>query len=170
MSLKKLMTNSANYNAWVNEQYVNWLSEKSEELLNKEIPSSFSSILKTIDHILGTEKYWYSVIAETTFEPNQEENKTLSKDETLNAFLNSSKQLLELINSYSEEDLVKKVKVVNPWFESDFSKYEYLQHIINHGLYHRGQIVTIGRNIGITDAPMTDYNFYNVAKQSEQNA
>ncbi len=39
MSLKKLMTNSADYNAWVNLQYVNWLSEKSMEFLNKEIPS-----------------------------------------------------------------------------------------------------------------------------------
>jgi|SRR5690625_4231411 len=114
------MTNSANYNAWVNEQYVNWFSEKPEELLNKEIPSSISSILKTINHILGTEKYWHSVIAETTFEQDQNENKTLSKDKILNGLLNSCKQLSELIDSYSEEELIKKVKVVSPWFESDF--------------------------------------------------
>jgi len=165
MSLKKLLTNSVKYNAWANQQYVNWLSKKSEELLNKEVLSSYSSILKTIDHISGTEKYWFSVIAETAFVENQ---KNISlKDEVLKELLDSSNQLSHLINSYSEEELVKKVKVVSPWFESDFSKYEYLEHAINHGLYHRGQIVTIGRNIGITDAPMTDYNFYNVVKQQE---
>ena len=168
MSLINLTSNSANYNAWANQQYVNWLSEKSEELLNKEVPSSYSSILKTIDHIAGTERYWYSIIAETVFVENQKD--VYLKNEVLKEFLDSSNQLARLINSYSEEDLVKKVKVISPWFESDFSKYEYLEHAINHGLYHRGQIVTIGRNIGITDAPMTDYNFYNVAKQSEQNA
>jgi uncharacterized damage-inducible protein DinB len=35
-------------------------------------------------------------------------------------------------------------------------------HCMNHSTYHRGQIVTMGRNLGFTDAPMTDYNFYNV--------
>ena len=165
MSLKKLMTNSANYNSWVNQQYVAWLTDKSEELLNKEIPSSFSSILKTISHILESEKYWYSILAETNFK--QTEKEFISKDETLNELLKCSEQLAELINSYSEEDLFKKVKIDSPWFQSDLAKYEYLQHVINHGLFHRGQIVTIARNVGITDIPMTDYNFYNVSRQSK---
>jgi uncharacterized damage-inducible protein DinB len=34
--------------------------------------------------------------------------------------------------------------------------------VMNHSTYHRGQIITIGRNLGFTDAPMTDYNFYNI--------
>lgn len=167
MSLQKLMKNSADYNAWTNQQFVSWLSVKPEELLNEEIPSSFSSILKTLNHIIETEEYWYSVIAEANLEQNSPGNETLSKDKLMNRLLRSSNRLSELIHSYSEEELIKKVKVVSPWFESNFSKYEYLHHVINHGLYHRGQIVTIGRNIGITDAPMTDYNFYNVAKQSK---
>ncbi|MFB6801427.1 DinB family protein [Peribacillus butanolivorans] len=32
---------------------------------------------------------------------------------------------------------------------------------MNHSTYHRGQIITIGRNVGLTDAPMTDFNIYN---------
>jgi len=31
---------------------------------------------------------------------------------------------------------------------------------MSHSTYHRGQIITIGRNLGMTDAPMTDFNFY----------
>jgi uncharacterized damage-inducible protein DinB len=73
--------------------------------------------------------------------------------------------LKHLINSFSEEDLVKEVKITNPWFECELPISEYLIQVINHGTYHRGQIVTMGRNIGITDASNTDYNFYNVVKQ-----
>jgi uncharacterized damage-inducible protein DinB len=70
--------------------------------------------------------------------------------------------LAELIKSLSEEELTKKIKIESPWFQCELPKYDYLLQVINHGTYHRGQIVTIGRNIGITDATNTDYNFYNV--------
>jgi uncharacterized damage-inducible protein DinB len=163
MSLQKLMTNYADYNVWVNQQFVNWLSAKSDELLNQEVPSSYSSIAKTLRHILETEEYWYSVIAETApFE--RKENVILSTKEIFEGLLQSSAKLAEYIKSLSEEALSKEIKIENPWFQCELPLSEYLLQVVNHGTYHRGQIVTIGRNIGITDASNTDYNFYNVVK------
>lgn len=167
MSLQKLVTNYADYNYWTNQQFVNWLTAKSDELLNKELPSSYSSIIKTLNHIWGTEEYWYSVIAETPDFEKRSGAENLVTDEVFKGLLNRSKLLAELIGSYSDEDLSKKLKVTSPWFECELPKYEYLMHAVNHGTYHRGQIVTIGRNIGITDASNTDYNFYNVMKQQK---
>ncbi|MBC8155692.1 MAG: DinB family protein [Bacteroidetes bacterium] len=146
---------------WVNQQFVKWLSTKSDELLFKEIPSSYSSIIKTLNHIWATEEYWHSIIAETS-EFDERENVELITDEILKGLLNRSTLLAELIKSFTEKELSKKVKIESPWFQCDLSKYEYLLQVVNHGTYHRGQIVTIGRNIGITDATNTDYNFYNV--------
>ena len=166
MSLKKLMTNYADYNLWVNQQFVNWLSPKSDELLHKELPSSYSSIIKTLNHIWATEEYWYAIIAETP-EFDARENVELVTDEVLKGLVNRSAQLAQLITSLSEEELSEKVKIESPWFQCDLPKYDYLMQVINHGTYHRGQIVTIGRNIGITDASNTDYNFYNVVNASK---
>ena len=166
MSLKNIMSNYADYNLWVNQQFVNWLSPKSDELLYAEVPSSFSTIMKTLDHIWSTEEYWFSVISETSLLEKKQESE-LSKEEILSGLLNSSKKLADFINSLSEEDLVKKVKIINPWFECELPISDYLLQVINHGTYHRGQIVTMGRNIGITDASNTDYNFYNVVKTQQ---
>ncbi|MBC7826979.1 MAG: damage-inducible protein DinB, partial [Chitinophagaceae bacterium] len=69
------------------------------------------------------------------------------------------------IRSFTEIELVEKIKVVSPWFEANLSRCEYLQHLVSHGTYHRGQIVTIGRNVGMTDAPMTDYIFFTIANE-----
>jgi len=160
------MSNYADYNLWVNQQFVNWLSPKSDELLYAEVPSSFSTIMKTLDHIWSTEEYWFSVISETSLLEKKLESE-LSKEEILSGLLNSSKKLADYINSLSEEDLVKKVKIINPWFECELPISDYLLQVINHGTYHRGQIVTMGRNIGITDASNTDYNFYNVVKTQQ---
>lgn len=166
MSLKKIMSNYADYNLWVNQQFVNWLSPKSAELLYAEVPSSFSTIMKTLDHIWSTEEYWFSVISESPLSEKKAES-DLSKEEIFAGLLNSSTKLKHLINSLSEEDLMKEVKIVNPWFECELPISEYLIQVINHGTYHRGQIVTIGRNVGITDASNTDYNFYNVVKANQ---
>ena len=164
MSLKKLMTNYAEYNLWTNQQFVKWLSTKSDDLLHTEVASSYSSIIKTLNHIWATEEYWYSIIGETS-EFDKRENTELVKTEIFEGLLRRSTLLSELIQSFTEEELSKKVKIVSPWFQCELPKYDYLMQVINHGTYHRGQIVTIGRNIGITDATNTDYNFYNVVKE-----
>lgn len=163
MVLKQMMTNYAEYNLWVNQQFSNWLSTKSDELLHQEVISSFSSIIKTLNHIWATEEYWYSVIAETS-EFDKREVEELVTSEVLKGLVNRSACLAQLIASLSEEELAKTIKIDNPWFQCELPRYEYLLQVVNHGTYHRGQIVTMGRNIGITDASNTDYNFYNVMK------
>jgi uncharacterized damage-inducible protein DinB len=30
-------------------------------------------------------------------------------------------------------------------------------HVFNHGTYHRGQLVTMLRQVGVTEIPQTDY-------------
>ncbi|MGG6230454.1 DinB family protein [Tenacibaculum sp. SDUM215027] len=164
MALTKLATNYVDYNFWVAQKFTKWLSTKPDELLDKEIPSSFSTILKTIKHIWDTEVYWYSILAEKPIANDGQKNENLSTSQIMNGWLESSKRLSDLIHSFSEKDLMKSVKIESPWFQCELPKYEYLIQVINHGTYHRGQIVTIGRNVGITDATNTDYNFYNVMK------
>lgn len=163
MSLKKIMTNYAAYNLWVNQQFVNWLSAKSDELLYKDVPSSYSNIIKTLNHIWETEEYWFSIIAETP-QPQKKENADLNKEEIFEGLLHTSAKLSAFITSLSDEQLLKTIKIENPWFQCDLPVSDYLLQVVNHGTYHRGQIVTIGRNVGITDASNTDYNFYNVVK------
>jgi len=165
MSLKTLITKSVQYNNWVVNKYLDWLSTKSEEQLNQEVPSSFPTILKTLNHIWQTQEYWWSHISERN---DFDFEKTFStKEDIFNAIKDSSQKLQDYVEGLSEQDLEKNVKVESPWFQCDFSKYEYIQHLIIHGTYHRGQIVTMGRNIGITDAPMTDYNFWNIYKDQK---
>ncbi|MDM1296569.1 DinB family protein [Sphingobacterium sp. N143] len=162
MSLKTLIANTVEYNNWVVNKYVDWLATKSDAQLNEDVASSFPTILKTLQHIWQTQEYWWTFIAE---EYNFDFSLTLTtKEETFHALKNSAQKLLQYVDSLSEEDLTKNIKVESPWFQCDFSRYEYIQHVIMHGTYHRGQIVTMGRNIGITDAPMTDYNYWNIYK------
>ncbi|RMZ58002.1 damage-inducible protein DinB [Chryseobacterium nematophagum] len=167
MNLKTLITHTVQYNNWVVNKYIDWLATKSDEQLNQEVISSFSTILATLHHIWQTQEYWWSYIAENNdFNPSENYTK-LTKEEIFSGIKNNSEKLMKYVESLSEEDLAKNIKIESQWFQCDFSKYEYIQHIIIHGTFHRGQIVTMGRNVGITDAPMTDYNFWNIYKDAE---
>jgi uncharacterized damage-inducible protein DinB len=170
MAIKNLITNYADYNLWANERYAHWLSEKSDELLNQEILSSYPSILKTLNHIWSGEEYWFAVITKTKDFQNRFNVKDFQKDEILKGLVNRSNHLASAIKSLSEKELIEKIHVVSPWFEARLPRYEYLQHQVNHGTYHRGQIVTMCRNIGITDAPLADYIIFNISKKNNLTA
>ncbi|MDQ3112185.1 MAG: DinB family protein [Bacteroidota bacterium] len=163
MSLQKLMTNYAAYNLWANQSLVEWLRTKPAELFKAEVPSSFSSILKTFNHILAVQEFWYSVVNESELKTNRYGATEMQLEEVIADLIAQSNALGAYVNTLSEKELEKKVHLDTPWVKGEMPRYEFLQHVFNHSTYHRGQIITIGRNIGLTDAPMTDYNFFNMA-------
>ena len=161
MSLKRLISNYADYNLSANQQLVNWLSQKTDEQLKQEVPSSFSSLVKTLNHIWGMEAYWFAIITETNEFEQRYGLEDLDAEEVFTGIINRSTLLAEKIKSYTEAELEERIKVVSPWVDTEQSRADYLQHLFNHSTYHRGQVVTIGRNVGLTDAPSTDYLFFN---------
>lgn len=158
-----LMKNYAHYNLWANTMLVNWLRTKPVDLLEREIPSSFPSVRLTLIHIWQTQRYWLSILKKAAPQTYDEFNGTL--EDVFTGFLEQSSALADHISSMTEADMMENILIESPWFQSDFQSFEYIMHCMNHSTYHRGQIITIGRNLGFTDAPMTDYNFYNVKGQ-----
>lgn len=153
------MKNLAAYNLWVNTTLIGWLRTKPAQLMETEVPSSFPTIKGTLSHILQTQQYWFSVISKTEFQPIAPESST---EEVFNELVDHSTRLARYITEMNQEDLEDKTLVTSPWFECNFNNFEYLIQCFNHGTYHRGQVITIGRSLGFTDAPMTDYNYYNI--------
>jgi len=161
IGLGSFLKDCATYNAWVSQTIVNWLKDKPATLFTKEVASSFPSLRETLIHIWDTERFWYSVISKT---PAPESFRMTgfngSLEEIMTGFEQQSKTIDSYIRSLTEEELTEEVHFYTPWVEGTQTRVEFLYHCITHSAYHRGQLVTIGRQVGITDAPMTDYNFY----------
>jgi len=155
-----LMKNYSNYNLWANATLINWLKTKPEKLVEQEVLSSFPSIKLTLLHIQATERYWLSVLNKTEFLIDAIDYQTI--DELYVGVLEQSVALADHVNAMNDNQLLDNTLIINPWFQCDFQNFDYIMQVMNHSTYHRGQIITIGRQLGFTDAPMTDYNFYNV--------
>jgi uncharacterized damage-inducible protein DinB len=158
LTLGSLVKDYANYNAWAVRVMAEWLGSKDADLLEQTVASSFSSIRLTLIHILESQEFWFAAASGGSAVQGThdiEDTQTI-----LTALVNHAQEFATYVTSLSDEELQQNIHLKTEWFESNRSRFEYLHHAVNHGTYHRGQIVTIGRNLGFTDAPMTDYNFF----------
>ena len=157
VTLSSLVKKYASYNLWANGQLVGYLKSKPEADLDTEVPSSFSSLRKTLVHIYTSEVFWLSVIQETAFEPPVE---GLTIPQLMDGLIDTSAAIVNFVSRLSEAEIQQEVYFTSPWAEATRGRFDFIHHAMNHSTYHRGQLITIGRSLGYVDAPMTDYNFY----------
>jgi len=147
-ALKNLISNYTIYNQWANTKFVHWLSSLEEELLTRETLSSFNKIEKTIQHIITTQKFWMDFV----------EGKDLSNFNwsvckravtfSLEEMISNSKEMTERLGVFTEIELETVLHLNTPWANNKQPRYGYIMHLINHGTFHRGQIVTMARVLG----------------------
>ncbi|GAB3265544.1 damage-inducible protein DinB [Larkinella harenae] len=165
LTLASFVTDYAIYNLWANQQLVDWLKAKPIALMEQTVPSSYPSLKQTLLHIWDTQRFWLSVLqqvpAPTSFIWVGFEG---TVEDVFEGIVDQSVELADYLQSLTEAELQEEVIFSSPWAEGVRSRLEFAHHCLNHSTYHRGQVVTIGRNLGLTDAPMTDYSFYFLMK------
>jgi uncharacterized damage-inducible protein DinB len=155
----------ATYNTWANAKVSSWLMQITETQFNQIVVSSFNSISETVLHIASAEQAWYTRMAEIKFEwlaVNFEGN----KNDLINLWQQASNNLKELATNLPAEKIneVLTVKRLNGEISS-MPYYQMLSHVFNHSTYHRGQIVTMLRQVGFTHISSLDLtSFYSEVK------
>jgi uncharacterized damage-inducible protein DinB len=154
-------TEIAKYNQWANQKFINWMRDLSDEQWNQPLVSSFSSIAETVLHIVGAEKVWYDRLMKVenpvwlpfTFKGG--------KAETLDTWNHSSGLLIQYVEQLTDENLSDMIAYKRINGEA-FSQpvFEILSHVFNHSTYHRGQLVTLLRQVGFKDVASTDQLLY----------
>jgi uncharacterized damage-inducible protein DinB len=156
--MKELLSSYAAYNYWANQEVTKKLLSLTGEQQQLEIKSSFSSLLATIIHLWDAESIWWqrmklqeSIIRPSlTFHPNM--------GEAVNGLMQQSRQWMEWVQQASTPQLEHVFAYQNTKRES-FKQptWQMLTHLFNHGTFHRGQIVTMLRQLGEEKIPVTDY-------------
>jgi len=160
-NLFSLLSDYANYNFWANKRLIDWLKTKPEELIGKEVPSSFTSIKQTLFHIRTVQDWWLGNLTGAVPESQYRHVYQGTASEIFEDVLEQSEKLTNYVESLSQLSLHENCSFSIPTVgEFNQQKLAVIQHTMNHSTYHRGQIVTIGHHLGFHDAPMTDYMYY----------
>ena len=151
------MNNFANYNFWANEQFINWLEKEEDSIFSQEVKSSFSTIRDNIFHLWHAEYGWMQALQEKEWAKPPNSNDTISNRELLYSFIDSSRELTDYVQSLDHEMMSRKISLSS---EREVHRNDILLHVFNHSTFHRGQIITIARNLGLETFPRTDYIYY----------
>jgi uncharacterized damage-inducible protein DinB len=149
------------YSVWANETLVAKLKTLGDSILDKEVKSSFPSIAKTIMHIWDAQIVWLKRFQGTSLSAWPSNDFKGTTTETLDGLIQSSRDIQEFVASRGDAFVNGKLKYKNLKGDEFEDPADYLlHHIVNHGTYHRGQITTMLRELGVTDPPGTDIIVY----------
>ncbi|AXY76716.1 damage-inducible protein DinB [Paraflavitalea soli] len=165
-SLLTQLQDLATYNCWAITRLTDWLKSKPAVLLEASAASSFPGIKATLLHIWEVEREWMGHLQQRPNGLQQGIDDDLTT--VLNRLVEQAADFSKYVQSLTEEE-VQEDCYCQLWFSETICRprFEIIQHCLNHSTYHRGQVVTIGHQVGLKDAPMTDYMFY-VLKVKEQ--
>ena len=156
------------YNRWANQRMFSVLEKLSAEQFMATEPSSFPSIWESVFHILGAEWLWLkrwkgesprargpidrlsASTWDTVIPDGVPAIRELSTFSAIRQFAESiERERQEYLGTLTDE------KVSADLHFSDMSGNPYseplahlLQHVVNHGTYHRGQVTTLLRQVG----------------------
>lgn len=153
-----------NYNQWANGRFFEHLKTLPDEIYNKKIESVFSSISEVFAHIYQVDRMWLSVMSGDSFEQTMEIIER-GKERSAGKNLHEIQLLFDEVSEqytafFNNQDLDEVISIEHPRYGAlDTPVSELVQHVVNHGTYHRGNITAMLRQQGHAGVP-TDYIFY----------
>jgi uncharacterized damage-inducible protein DinB len=159
--MKHIIIEYASFNFWANDRVCKVISTLTEHQFIQELESSFPSIRHTLLHIWDAQDIWLERFNGTSPQTWPSASFKGTKDELIVRTLNSSAQIIEKVKRYSEEELQTGVNYTTMKGNSgNAPRYQMFMHVVNHGTYHRGQLITMLRLVGIAELPATDLIAY----------
>ena len=159
--MKELLKQYATYNVWATRRILDVILALPEEKQLAEIPSSYNSLYKTVLHMWDAESAWWQRMKLQERVIIQSENFKGTMQELAGNLLQQSKQWEEWVSSASELLLEHVFQYQNTKREVfKMPIYQMLQHVFNHGTYHRGQLINMLRQLEVEKLPQTDFSLW----------
>lgn len=143
------------YNRWANARVLDAVSKLTPEQFTRDLQSSHRSVRDTLAHILAAEwiwhKRWKGVSPKALLTPTD-----FPTVESLGArWAKVEGDYVEFINGITDESLAEVITYTNTKGEEwAYPLGQMLQHVMNHSSYHRGQVVTMLRQLGAEVTPV----------------
>ena len=157
--MKKLLNDYTTYNVWANRKVTQLLKE-NRSLIKKKTNSSFDTLASTVQHIWFAEEIWLSRLEGSTRALASSYFNGKNK-ELLDAFEYCSIAFHHFVSN-QPKDFFSNICHFKTSEGVEYGKTnrEIILHCMNHSTQHRGQIITMLRQLGATKMASLDYMDY----------
>jgi uncharacterized damage-inducible protein DinB len=157
--MKRHLLHYAQYNLWANQRMVDLFREAGETIVNAPVVSSFPSIRATLLHLWDVEVLWLERLQGNSPRDFPSKTFTGNNEDIFNNLVEASTKFVQFIenqpDSYFNENISFGMLTVAGTQEQ--TPADMIHHCMNHQTMHRGQLITMARQLGITTFPRTDY-------------
>jgi len=154
------------YNYWARDRVLEAVSAITPEQFICPLGNSFSSVRDTVAHICAAERIWLTRLKGEKLQGVQKPDRLPDVDAARKEWAELEVEMREQLARLGSE-AVERVIEYQDLRGNDQSDllWQMLQHMVNHGTYHRGQITTMLRQLRVEPPKSMDL----IAFYREQN-
>jgi len=160
MNLEELRT-LVDYHYWARDRVMQAVAPLTPEQLSHRIESSFPSVRETLVHLCDAEWIWLSRWEGVSPTGMPEIPASTDLAAITRTWADFETRLRALLDRLGEDGVARPMEYrtfdgkayVQPFWQM-------LQHLVNHGSYHRGQITTMLRQLGAAPPKQLDLSAF----------
>lgn len=148
------------YNRWANQRLLDAVEDLTRDELGRELTSSFPSVASTLTHMLGAEWVWlerWRGSSPRSFPDAAGLDSVQAVRARWDALWAEQKAFLDGLADGDPQRIVSYSSLSGAPDARALG--DLMKHVVNHATYHRGQLVTMLRQLGKVP-PSTDYVRY----------
>ncbi|SHK88399.1 Uncharacterized damage-inducible protein DinB (forms a four-helix bundle) [Chitinophaga jiangningensis] len=163
--MKPILQRYTAYHLWANKEIGKLLVKLTPEQVTTNLGGSFEHMRALVWHVWDSESIWYQrlQLEEKPIRPS--EGFSGSFAEGCAAWLRQSALLAEWVASATPariDHIVAFTRQKNEHYKMAVA--DIIMHVCNHSTFHRGQLVFMLRQLGITKIPSTDFSSFSRKK------
>jgi uncharacterized damage-inducible protein DinB len=156
------------YNYWARDRVLDAVAELSPKQFTRDMGNSFGSVRDTVAHIIDAEQIWIMRWHGEQPLGFQQPDRIPDLAAARNEWSNNESRMRAFFTQLGPDGVERVIEYKdmrgNP--RSDVF-WQMVQHVVNHGSYHRGQVTTMMRQLGAKPAKYMDLiAFYREKQQS----
>ena len=138
------------FNYWAKDRILGVVEKLTPEQFTKDLGSSLGGIHGTLAHMLGAEDIWLKRWKGAPITGFLKPADVPTFTDLQNRWKMVATDVLGFCYTLKSDDDVRKIIVYNDIKGNEYRQplYQLMQHLVNHSSYHRGQVVTMLRQLG----------------------
>jgi uncharacterized damage-inducible protein DinB len=143
------------YNKWANAKVLDAVSRLTPEQFTKDLRSSHGSVRDTLAHNLAAEWIWLERWKGTSPKALLDPIEFPTIESLITRWAKLEEEYGTFISGITDDSLAAMVTYTNTRGEEwTYPLGRMMQHVMNHSTYHRGQVVTLLRQLGASVTPV----------------